>query len=65
MTPLLNQEIARYRHSDLLREAAQARLVRTARLERQPRQRLAAAQLTWLLHLLRKRTEVAERVANA
>ncbi len=62
--PFLNQEIARYRHADLLREATQARLARTARLERQPRERLAAARLTWLLHLPRRRKAVVEPVAN-
>jgi hypothetical protein len=60
-----NQEIARHRHADLLREATQARLARTARLERQPRQRLAAAQLTWLLRFARRRTTVVEPAANA
>jgi hypothetical protein len=63
--PFSNQEIARHRHAELLREATQARLARTARLERQPRERLAATQLTWLLHLPRRRKAVAERVANA
>jgi hypothetical protein len=63
--PLLNQEIARHRHADLLREAAQARLARTARLERRPRQRLAAAQLSWLLRFPRRRTTVVDPVANA
>lgn len=63
--PLLNQEIARHRHAELLREATQERLARTARLERQPRQRLAAAQLTWLLRFPRRRTTVVEPAANA
>jgi hypothetical protein len=60
----LNQEIARQRHAELLREATQERLARTARLERQPRQRLPAAQLTWLLHFRRTRTTVVEPVAD-
>lgn len=62
--PLLNQEIARYRHAELLREATQARLARTAPLERQRRQWLPAAQLSWLLHLRRTRTTVVEPVAD-
>lgn len=65
MHPFLNQEIARHRHADLLREATQARLARTARLEGQPRQRLAGAQLTWLLRFSRGRTTVVEPVPNA
>ena len=65
MHPLLHEEIARYRHAYPLTEATQARLARTARLERQPRQRLAAAQLTWLLRFPRRRTTAAEPVANA
>jgi len=62
--PLLNQEIARHRRADLVREGTQAQLVRTARLERHPRERLAAAQLTWLLDFLRRRTAVGEPAAN-
>jgi hypothetical protein len=61
--PLLNQEIARHRHAELLREATQARLARTVRLERRPRRRLAEAQLSWLLRF-RRRTTVVEPVAN-
>ena len=65
MHPFVNQEIARYHHADLLREATQARLARTARLDRHPRKRrLAAARLTWLLHFPRRRTAVAEPAAN-
>jgi hypothetical protein len=60
----LNHEIPRQRHADLLREATQERLARTARLERQPRKRLAAEQLTWLLHFPRRRTAVAEPAAK-
>jgi hypothetical protein len=63
--PLLNQEIARQRHAELLREATQARLARRTPLERQPRRRLAAAQLTWLLPFHRTRTTAAEPVADA
>jgi hypothetical protein len=62
--PLLNHEIARHRHADMLRQATQARLARAAPLERQPR-RLPAAQLTWLLHFRRTRTTAAEPVADA
>jgi hypothetical protein len=58
--PAQNQEIALHRHAVLLREATQERLARTARLERQPRQRLAAAQLSWLLRFPRRRTTVVE-----
>jgi len=64
MNPSLNLEIARHRHADLLHAAAQERLARTARLERQPRERPAAAQLTWLLHFRRRSAAVAEPVAN-
>jgi len=64
MHPLLHEEIARYRHAYPLPEATQARLARTARLERQPRQRLAAAQLTWLLYFRRRSAAVAEPAAN-
>ena len=64
-SPLLYQEIARHRHADRLREATQARLARTALLERRPRQRPAAAQLTWILHFPRRRTTVIEPFADA
>lgn len=60
----LNQEIARQRHAELLREATQERLARTVRLERQPRQQLPAAQLSWLLRFRRTRTTVVEPVAD-
>jgi hypothetical protein len=63
--PFFNQEIARHRHAELLREATQARLARTGPLERQPRRRLAAAQLTWLLHFPRMRTTAVEPVHDA
>jgi hypothetical protein len=64
--PILNNwEIAHDRHADLLREATQARLARTARLGRRRRQRLGAAQLVSVLHLPRRRTTVVEPVANA
>jgi hypothetical protein len=63
--PFSNQEIARHRHAELLRDATQARLARTGRPERQPRVRLAATQLTWLLHLPRRRKAIVEPVANA
>ena len=63
--PFLNNcEIARDRHADLLHEAKQARLARTARLGRRRRQRLGAAQLMSVLHLPRRRTTVVEPVAN-
>jgi hypothetical protein len=63
--PFSNQEIAHHRHAELLREATQARLARTARLERRPRERLAATQLTWLPHFPRRRTTVVEPVPDA
>jgi hypothetical protein len=64
MNPSFHQEIVRHRHAELLREATEARLARTARFERQPRELSAAAQLTWLLHFPRRRTAVAEPDAN-
>jgi hypothetical protein len=53
--PSIRQEIARQRHGDRLRAAAQARLARTARLEREPSGRVAAMRLVRLLRLRRAR----------
>ncbi len=52
--PSLLQEIARQRHGDFLREAAQARLARTVRLQDEPSEHVAA-RLARLLRLRRAR----------
>jgi hypothetical protein len=57
--PLIQQEIARYRHADLLREATQARL------EHGPRERLGAQRLPRLLHLRRAQAPAAIDAAPA
>jgi hypothetical protein len=61
---ILHEEIARLRHAELLREAAQERLARTARLDRAPAPRVEWARLARLLHLRRAR-EVAPEPAPA
>ena len=55
-----HQEIARQRQADLLRDATQDRLARTARLGRAPAARVEAARLARLLHLRRPRQGAAQ-----
>jgi hypothetical protein len=57
-----HQEIARQRQADLLREAAQERLARTARLGRAPAPRVKWARLAQLMHLRQERKVAAEPV---
>jgi hypothetical protein len=56
----VGQEIARQRQAERLREAAQERLARTARLDRTPAQRVEWVWLARLLHLRRARKLAAE-----
>lgn len=53
--PSIHLEIARQRHDDRLREATQARLARTVRLEHEPSERVAAMRLARRLRLRRAR----------
>ena len=57
---IVHQEIARQRQADLLREATQERLARTARLGTAPAARVEGARLARLLHLRRAREVAAE-----
>jgi hypothetical protein len=55
-----HQEIARQHQADLLREAAQERLARTAQLGRAPARRVKWARFARLMYLRQERKVAAE-----